>query len=124
MIGSCDNCDQQNVPVFSGQFCGCDTTQCFICQGDTDPDPYGELEDAISEAMKEPEMTAELQIERRVNCLVSELDELTAMAANSETADLIENEILAFGQIRTRVNLILDFLTARKTPKFRMISNA
>lgn len=43
-IGACDNCDRQNVPVSSGQFCGCDTTQCFVCQGDTDPDPYGELE--------------------------------------------------------------------------------
>lgn len=43
-LGNCDNCDRQNVPVSSGQFCGCDTTQCFICQGDSDPDPYGEIE--------------------------------------------------------------------------------
>lgn len=44
MIGACDNCDRRNVPVSSGQFCGCDTTQCFICQGETDPDPYGEID--------------------------------------------------------------------------------
>lgn len=43
MIGNCDNCDRHDVPVSSGQFCGCDTTQCFTCQGDV-PDPYGELE--------------------------------------------------------------------------------
>jgi hypothetical protein len=39
-IGSCDCCDRQNVPVTSG-----DVTACFICQGEDDPDPYGELED-------------------------------------------------------------------------------
>lgn len=46
MIGNCDNCDRINVPVSNGQFCGCDTTQCFICQGETDPDPYGEMDEA------------------------------------------------------------------------------
>lgn len=46
MIGNCDNCDRQSVPVrhLTGTYCG-DTTQCYICQGDI-ADPYGELEDA------------------------------------------------------------------------------
>jgi hypothetical protein len=66
---------------------------------------------------------AEDQIARRVNALVSELDEMMAMAANPETVDLIENEILAFGQMRTRVNLILSFLAARNAPKLKMVSN-
>ena len=54
MIGSCDNCNRQNVPVhhFAETYCG-ETTQCFLCQGDTDPDPYSELLDA-----------AEIEIER------------------------------------------------------------
>ncbi len=43
-IGNCDNCDRQNVPVSNGEFCGCETTQCFICQGDA-ADPYGELDE-------------------------------------------------------------------------------
>jgi hypothetical protein len=42
MIGSCDNCDRVDVPVSSETFCGCETTQCYLCQGD-EADPYGEL---------------------------------------------------------------------------------
>lgn len=56
-IGTCDNCGKQSVPVkhFGVDYeagIGCDTTQCFICQGDSDPDPYGEIEgsDAWNEA--------------------------------------------------------------------------
>jgi hypothetical protein len=49
MIGSCDCCDRKSVPVChfgsdetSAQ---CETTACFICQGDTEIDPYGEMAD-------------------------------------------------------------------------------
>ena len=44
-IGTCDNCSRENVPVshLEGTYCG-DTTQCFLCQGDGDEDPYGEIE--------------------------------------------------------------------------------
>lgn len=43
-IGSCDCCDRQNVPVahLTETYCG-DVTACYICQGDDDPDPYGEV---------------------------------------------------------------------------------
>lgn len=47
MIGSCDACDRQNVPLshFHADETSCgETYQCFICQGEDDPDPYGELE--------------------------------------------------------------------------------
>jgi hypothetical protein len=44
MIGSCDNCDRVDVPVSHGTFCGMETTQCYICQGD-EADPYGELDE-------------------------------------------------------------------------------
>lgn len=47
-IGTCDCCDRQNVPVShfradqtSAQ---CETTACFLCQGEDDADPYGEVE--------------------------------------------------------------------------------
>lgn len=45
MIGSCDNCSRRNVPVrhIDSPHAG-DTTQCYVCTGDIDPDPYGELE--------------------------------------------------------------------------------
>jgi len=52
MIGSCDICDRQNVPVSHFQAgeggAPCDTSACFICQGDTDPDPYCEIEEALA----------------------------------------------------------------------------
>ena len=48
MIGSCDCCDRQHVPV--SQFradqnsAQCETVACYRCQGEDDADPYGELE--------------------------------------------------------------------------------
>jgi hypothetical protein len=44
MIGNCDACDRKNVPVSNCNSSSGETTQCFLCQGDTDPDPYCEVE--------------------------------------------------------------------------------
>jgi hypothetical protein len=43
-IGTCDNCDRHNVPVRSmtGTYVG-DTTQCYLCTGWNESDPFGEL---------------------------------------------------------------------------------
>jgi hypothetical protein len=41
MIADCETCDRKQVPCKS-----CQESQravCFICQGDSDPDPYREL---------------------------------------------------------------------------------
>lgn len=54
MIGSCENCDRQNVPVSHGQISGMETTQCFICQGETDPDPYNEMDKRCSPMSEKP----------------------------------------------------------------------
>ena len=45
-IGTCDCCGKTKVPV-SNSFTPVngDTTACFICQGDTEVDPYGILEE-------------------------------------------------------------------------------
>ena len=72
--------------------------------------------------MSEPR-SAEQQIEERVDRIISELDEFCAMASNAETADLIDAERMAFGQMQTRVQLILSFLIARHSNKLRIISN-
>ena len=64
---------------------------------------------------------AEDKVARKVNSIVSELDEMVKMAANAETVDLIENETHAFGQMQTRVTLILSFLAARKPAPFRIV---
>lgn len=46
MIAACDICDRQNVPVanFHPTALYPETSACFLCQGEDDPDPYGELE--------------------------------------------------------------------------------
>lgn len=46
MIGNCDCCDRENIPVshFKPTFAYPEGVACYLCQGDTDPDPYGELE--------------------------------------------------------------------------------
>jgi hypothetical protein len=46
MIGNCDCCDRMTVPVnhFNATAAYPEGVACFICQGDSDPDPYGEME--------------------------------------------------------------------------------
>jgi hypothetical protein len=47
MIGNCDACDRQNVPVSNCRSSSGESVQCFLCQGDSNPDPYGELPGAV-----------------------------------------------------------------------------
>jgi hypothetical protein len=42
-IGNCDCCDRRDVPG-SVVDCPGEPFACFICQGDDNPDPYGEIE--------------------------------------------------------------------------------
>lgn len=70
----------------------------------------------------EPTDTASIQIERKVDWLVRELDELCAMANNAETRDLVAKEAIGIGQIQFRAGLILDFLRTDK-PSLRVVSN-
>lgn len=79
--------------------------------------------DLISEAMGEPAETAELQIERRADFIIRELDEFCAMASNTETIDLIEREKIAIGQILTRAQLVASFLMMRHPGKLRIVHN-
>ena len=78
MIGNCDCCDRQDVPIRhfeAGETnAGCETTACFICQGDNEVDPYGEMDSrdvpgteevskkgqAFSESGTEPRLTANM----------------------------------------------------------------
>lgn len=47
MIGACDCCSRQEVPLshfnVDGEG-GPEAFVCYLCQGENDPDPYGELE--------------------------------------------------------------------------------
>jgi hypothetical protein len=67
---------------------------------------------------------AETQIEYRMDCVLRELDEFMAMAANNETVDLIDSNRVLMGQIMTRAQLIGAFLMARNTkPGLRVVKN-
>lgn len=82
-----------------------------------------ELAEVLCAMMTEPVLSAEDQLERRVDFLIRELDELMAMAANHETVDLIQNERRSLGMVKTRVDLILSFLMATQPPKLKMVQN-
>lgn len=70
--------------------------------------------ETVREAMNDPVLSAEEQLERKCDWLIRELDEITGLAANPETVDLVEGQQLAIGQINTRVQLVLSFLATRK----------
>jgi len=77
---------------------------------------YTDTLEAVSSAMEEflEAETAEVQMERRVDSIIRELDELCAFAANPETADLVQGQRIGVGQIITRAQLIGSFLMARQ----------
>lgn len=69
----------------------------------------------------DPVLSAEEQIERKVDAMIRELDEFCAMANNPETVDLVESQKVAFGQMALRIQLIMGFLLARKPASFRIL---
>ncbi len=77
---------------------------------------YTDALEAVSEAMQDfvEHETAEVQMERRIDALIRDLDELCAFAANKETVDLVEAQRIGVGQIVMRAQLVASFLMARK----------
>lgn len=67
----------------------------------------------LTEAMRDPVLSAELQMERRVDSIIRDLDELVAMAANPETVDLIDGQRIGVGLIVSRSRLLASLLMAR-----------
>ena len=87
-------------------------------------DMHRQTIEAVRAAMDEPALTAEEQMERRIDSLVRDLDELCAFAANPETVDLVQGQRAGIGQIITRAQLIGSFLMARnQKPGLKVISN-
>jgi hypothetical protein len=76
----------------------------------------------IRAVMSDPILSADEQMERRLDFLVRELDELVAFTANAETVDLVEKQSLAVGQMLSRIQLVAAFLNARK-PRLTVVSN-
>lgn len=87
------------------------------------PDEFDTLLSRVRDEMEEPVMTAELQVERKIDSIIRELDELCLMARHSETKDLIEAHAIDIGQIQYRSSLILGLLQSHETPKLRMVIN-
>ncbi len=76
------------------------------------------------EALDQPEdVSAEVQIERKVDSIIRDLDELCALASNSETVDLVEAQVLALGQLHKRAQLVLALIAARQTPRLKLVKN-
>lgn len=57
---------------------------------------------------------AEVQIGYRLDCMVRELDELCKMAANPETADLIETNLAGVAQVYARCKSIALNIAAQR----------
>ena len=64
----------------------------------------------------EPGQAPAEQIERKIDWIVRELDELCAMANHPETVDLVDSQRVGVGQIISRATLIGAFLMNRKRP--------
>jgi hypothetical protein len=60
----------------------------------------------------------EVQLEYRIDCIIRELDELCALAANPETVDLIESQRRQVGTIAVRSRTLLLLLLANR-PELR-----
>lgn len=78
------------------------------------------LLDAVSEALKEPGLSPAEQVERKIDWVVRELDELCLLANNPETVELVEEQKVGIGQIISRSQLIGSFLLARK-PSLKVV---
>jgi len=74
----------------------------------------------IRAVMSDSALSQEEQMERRLDWIIRELDELCAMAANPETVDLVDNQRIGIGQIISRAQLVASFLLARK-PQLKVV---
>lgn len=80
--------------------------------------------DAVREAISEPVLSSEEQIERKCDGIIRELDELCKLATNPETIDLVDGQKMAVGQMLVRSQLILSFLLEkRQRPGLRIVQN-
>lgn len=75
----------------------------------------------VSQIVGDPVLSAEEQIERKVDAIIRELDEMCAMATHPETVDLIASQKIAFGQMLVRMQLILSFILASKPTTLRIV---
>lgn len=68
-------------------------------------------------------MTKQVLVERTINMAINELDALIALANDPEAVAFIESERPSIGLLKTRADLLVSFLMARETPKFKLVTN-
>lgn len=74
-------------------------------------------------------MPDEFEIDRAVNVdwsinhALNALDELIAFAHNPETISHLQASEKLIGMVKTRADLLVSFLEAKKAPKLKVISN-
>lgn len=114
MIGNCDCCDRKNVPVnFSAwdrNNTGIDTTACYLCCGDSEIDPYGELEEA------EP-------TDPYKHCsamMLSDLRNIKELVGDAKMKDAILADLAEYDRLLCRIQLELSVIVP---PKFKVVSN-
>lgn len=74
-------------------------------------------DDPLCDLLGVAEQPEEVRTEYRLDCIIRDLDELCGLAKEGKVSEY------AAGQILTRAQLIASFLEARRTPKFKVISN-
>lgn len=70
------------------------------------------------EPATDPVLSDAEELERKIDAMIREADELMALAANPKTADQLEPHKTAIGQLMSRVQLVASFLLDRKPPQF------
>ncbi len=92
---------------------------CF--HGPSSEDYEGQLEriNAAVSVKDEPAPSPSLAMERRIDALVRDLDELVALAADPSTVQFVEEQKSSIGQIICRAQLVGSVLMARKPTTVR-----
>lgn len=67
----------------------------------------------------DPVLSAEDQVERKIDGIIRELDEICAMAANRETVDLVEGQRVGVGHLCNRAGLLARLLLANRHSQLR-----
>lgn len=77
--------------------------------------------DAVENALNQPPVTPEEEVEAKLDWILRELDEVCAMAKDPIKSDLVAPQKRLIGMIEGRIDLIIGFLLAKHPPSFRIV---
>ena len=79
--------------------------------------------DTTRSFMQEPALSAEVQIERRIDWLLRDVDDFMVLANDPASKHLLKPHWRAFDQAASRLQLAASALEAEKPNNFRVIRN-